>query len=84
VVARKVDVLRRHCADVGRDPAEVTVTNFTDVATFGTSPRVEDLVGVYRRYAEVGVQEAFVALDLYGTTDALERFAPVVAAFAPQ
>jgi F420-dependent oxidoreductase-like protein len=25
-LARKVDVLRRHCADVGRDPAEVAVT----------------------------------------------------------
>ena len=26
VLRRKVEVLRRHCADVGRDPAEVTVT----------------------------------------------------------
>jgi F420-dependent oxidoreductase-like protein len=28
-LARKVDVLRRHCADVGRDPAEVAVTWMT-------------------------------------------------------
>jgi F420-dependent oxidoreductase-like protein len=28
-LARKIDVLRRHCADVGRDPAEVEVTWMT-------------------------------------------------------
>jgi alkanesulfonate monooxygenase SsuD/methylene tetrahydromethanopterin reductase-like flavin-dependent oxidoreductase (luciferase family) len=28
-LARKIDVLRRHCADVGRDPAEVDVTWMT-------------------------------------------------------
>jgi alkanesulfonate monooxygenase SsuD/methylene tetrahydromethanopterin reductase-like flavin-dependent oxidoreductase (luciferase family) len=28
-MARKVDVLRRHCAEVGRDPAEVDVTWMT-------------------------------------------------------
>jgi F420-dependent oxidoreductase-like protein len=28
-LSRKIDVLRRHCADVGRDPAEVSVTWMT-------------------------------------------------------
>ena len=28
-LARKIDVLRRHCAEVGRDPAEVSVTWMT-------------------------------------------------------
>jgi F420-dependent oxidoreductase-like protein len=28
-LARKIDVLRRHCADVGRDPAEIDVTWMT-------------------------------------------------------
>jgi F420-dependent oxidoreductase-like protein len=28
-VAHKLDVLRRHCADVGRDPSEVTVTHLS-------------------------------------------------------
>jgi alkanesulfonate monooxygenase SsuD/methylene tetrahydromethanopterin reductase-like flavin-dependent oxidoreductase (luciferase family) len=28
-LARKIDVLRRHCADVGRDPAELDVTWMT-------------------------------------------------------
>ena len=28
-LARKIEVLRRHCADVGRDPAEVGVTWMT-------------------------------------------------------
>jgi F420-dependent oxidoreductase-like protein len=31
VVARKVEVLRRHCADVDRDPAEVAVTQLSTV-----------------------------------------------------
>ncbi|MGD9796937.1 MAG: LLM class F420-dependent oxidoreductase [Acidimicrobiia bacterium] len=31
VVAHKVDVLRRHCDDVGRDPAEIEVTAFAGV-----------------------------------------------------
>jgi F420-dependent oxidoreductase-like protein len=29
ILSRKIDVLRRHCADVGRDPAEVSVTWMT-------------------------------------------------------
>ena len=28
-LARKISVLRRHCAEVGRDPAEVSVTWMT-------------------------------------------------------
>src|SRR5947209_19040341 len=28
-LSRKIDVLRRHCAEVGRDPAEVSVTWMT-------------------------------------------------------
>src|SRR5581483_11369305 len=31
-VGHKVEVLRRHCADVGRDPAEVRVTRLCSMA----------------------------------------------------
>jgi F420-dependent oxidoreductase-like protein len=33
VVARKVEVLHRHCAEVGRDPAEVEVTHLVNALT---------------------------------------------------
>jgi F420-dependent oxidoreductase-like protein len=75
-VRRKLDVLHRHCADVGRDPSGVQVTHLSS-ALPGT---VEDHVGRYRQLAEAGVQTGIVrfpALD----EQAIEAFAPVVAAF---
>jgi probable F420-dependent oxidoreductase len=89
VVTHKVDVLRRHCADAGRDPAEVTVTHLSRAQAWdgdGARPgddaaTIEELIGRYRAYAEVGVQEAYVAP---GTLDpaAIRALAPLVAAFA--
>lgn len=38
VVAGKVGVLRQHCVNVGRDPAEVTVTHLS-TALVGTTPK---------------------------------------------
>ncbi|MGQ0618187.1 MAG: TIGR03560 family F420-dependent LLM class oxidoreductase [Acidimicrobiia bacterium] len=87
-VAHKVGVLRAHCAEVDRDPDEVTVTQLS--AAMVTEPgqdrprpdagTVEEQVGRYRELAEAGVQSAIVSLP--GLADgALERFAPVVAAF---
>jgi F420-dependent oxidoreductase-like protein len=92
-VARKVAVLRDHCAAVDRDPTEVTITNLSEAAVLGGSAAaaeryapvvatVDEHVGRYRAWAEVGVQEAIVALHLDGTTDQLDAFAPVIAAFA--
>jgi F420-dependent oxidoreductase-like protein len=91
-VARKIDVLRQHCDAEDRDPATVTVTNLSEAAVLGGSASatdryaavvgtVEEHVGRYRRWAEVGVEEAIVALHLDGTTDQIAAFAPVIAAF---
>jgi alkanesulfonate monooxygenase SsuD/methylene tetrahydromethanopterin reductase-like flavin-dependent oxidoreductase (luciferase family) len=91
-VARKVEVLRAHCADAGRDPASVTVTNLSSAAILGASPdaterdgdvvgTVDEQIGRYRAWAEAGVEEAVVALRLDGTPTQVEAFAPVVAAF---
>jgi F420-dependent oxidoreductase-like protein len=53
VVAAKVDVLRRHCDDLGRDPGEIEVTALLgDLAPDATSA---DVVAAARRYADVGV-----------------------------
>ena len=91
-VARKVDVLRRHCEAEDRDPATVTVTNLSEAAVLGGSAgaseryaavvgTVDEHVGRYRQWAEAGVEEAVVALHLDGTTDQIEAFAPVIDAF---
>ncbi|MET0914211.1 MAG: TIGR03560 family F420-dependent LLM class oxidoreductase [Acidimicrobiales bacterium] len=91
-VARKVAVLRAHCEAADRDPRSVTITNLSSAAILGATPdahrrdgdvvgTVEEQVGRYRGWAEAGVQEAVVALRLDGTTDQVEAFAPVVAAF---
>jgi len=92
-VRRKVEVLHRHCEDLDRDPAEVSVTQLAeaavidpggerDVAVAGT---VEEQIGRYRELADAGVEQAFVALhdvvDPGGSTAAIERFAEVIAAF---
>ena len=92
-VRRKVGVLHAHCADVGRDPADVRVTHLGSVAVtdgdVDTGPgaaaaivagTVEDHVGRFRELAEAGVQTAIVNFrDL--DVDVLERFAPVIGAF---
>jgi F420-dependent oxidoreductase-like protein len=87
-VSRKVDVLRRHCADVDRDPAEVTITNLTQAQAINAGDdrmsdvagTVEEQVGRYRAYAEAGVQTAIVSLPDVAE-GGIDRFAPVIAAF---
>ena len=78
-VRHKLEVLRGHCAAVGRDPAAVEVTHLGTVIE-GAS--VEDLVGRYRELAEAGVQTAIVNFAGAATAARLEEFAPVIAAFA--
>lgn len=92
-VRRKVEVLRGHCADVGRDPTEVEVTHLSTVstgpATGGRSGRgrslvvrgtVDDHVLRVRALAEAGVGHVIVSLDGVWDGAALERFGEVIAA----
>ncbi len=88
-VRHKVGVLRKHCAAVGRDPDEVAVTHLSlagvlepergrfmpDIGT------VDELVGRYRALAEAGVDHAVVGVVGPLQAEAVERFAPVIAAF---
>ena len=52
-VAQKVDVLRRHCSDVGRDPNEIEVTAMYRDLEPGAS--VDEVVGGAEQLAKVGV-----------------------------
>jgi F420-dependent oxidoreductase-like protein len=47
-VARKVAVLRRHCAEVGRDPAAISVTHVSTVLIGESSAQVRTLVDTTR------------------------------------
>jgi F420-dependent oxidoreductase-like protein len=85
-VRHKIDVLHRHCADVGRDPTTITVTHLSGARVGadrqGRVLTVDDHIGRYRQLAEAGVQTAIVnipGLEDAGDVGALE---PVIAAFA--
>jgi alkanesulfonate monooxygenase SsuD/methylene tetrahydromethanopterin reductase-like flavin-dependent oxidoreductase (luciferase family) len=77
VVRRKIGVLQRHCADVDRDPEEITVTQLSSVG-YGST---DELIGRYRELADAGVQHAIVSLSDLGDVAPIERFADVIAAF---
>jgi F420-dependent oxidoreductase-like protein len=76
-VRHKVDVLRGHCAEVGRDPADVEVTHLS----LALDASVEEQVGRYRQLAEAGVRTAMVRFPTLDEA-AVEAFGPVIAAFA--
>jgi len=88
-VRHKVEVLHAHCREVGRDPAEISVShlNLGGVLAPGVERfmpdvgSVDEQVGRHRALAEAGVQHAIVAV--VGNLDPAdyERFAPVIAAF---
>jgi F420-dependent oxidoreductase-like protein len=76
-VRRKVEVLHRHCADVGRDPAEIRVT----VLSTADAPTVDDHIGRYRGFAEAGVDTVIVNVPELTSPEPLTRFAEVIDAF---
>jgi F420-dependent oxidoreductase-like protein len=76
-VRHKVGVLHRHCADEGRDPAEIAVT----VLSTADAPSTEDHVGRYRAFAEAGVDTVIVNFPELTSAEPLTRFAEVIAAF---
>ena len=59
VVAHKVDVLRGHCADAGRDPAEIDITITSGADPLGDRDGFLDRM---RAYAEVGVDQVWLSL----------------------
>ena len=76
-IRHKIEVLRRHCADVDRDPSEITITQLSSV-DYGST---DEQIGRYRELADAGVQTAVVALSDLGDSAPVERFADVIAAF---
>ena len=107
-VRRKHDVLERHCHDLGRNVAEIEVTQLSSALVGATrndveaaverlrparmstdafaartnAGTVEDQVGRFRMLAEAGVHTAIVNLPDLGTTEPVERFSEIIAAFS--
>lgn len=88
-VAAKLAVLRRHCDEVGRDPATIQVTHLSESGVLrGDGERyadvvgtVDELIGRYRALADAGVEHAIVGLHNKGAKADIEAFAPVIDAF---
>jgi len=75
--AAKLDVLRAHCADLGRDPAEITVSAHLIGARFGTG--VDAVVEEAKRYADAGLDLGIVYLPTPYTTALLDELAVALA-----
>ena len=79
VVGRKVAVLRQHCADVERDPAEVAVTHLAPTLVGADRPEVTALVDRLRPSRANAAR--FAAQTNAGTVeDQIERVRALVAA----
>lgn len=76
MIRRKVEVLRSHCADLGRDPAEIEVTQL------GSGVPNGDPVPHFAGLAEAGVQTAIVNFPGEPTPDTIASFGRVIEAFA--
>ena len=56
-MARKLEVLDRHCAEVGRDPAEIERTTIVDLDAVGDP---DGFLAAMERYAAVGITKVWV------------------------
>lgn len=75
MVRRKVDVLRAHCADLGRDPAAIEVTHLS------TRPNMADPIPHFASLADAGVRTAIVNFSDVPTPDDVASYERVIQAF---
>ena len=71
-VAHKLDVLRQHCADVGRDYDEIEKTVLTSLDPGPNGEKVDDVLEELRRLAGLGVTQAHGGTGAPVTVEALE------------
>jgi F420-dependent oxidoreductase-like protein len=77
-LAHKLDVLRRHCDELGRDFAEIEKT-CSYVVPPGTKPR--DAINGLRALADLGIQTAYVRFD---DLREIQPFADAAAGVVPE
>jgi len=82
---RKLDVLREHCADVGRDYDEIQKTVMMPLDVGPNGEHADALVDRLHRLAELGIQHVHGGLRDVGTIKPIEimgeRVIPAVAGF---
>jgi len=80
-IQQKVEVLRHHCADVNRDPEEITVTHLITAMAAPDSEALRERIGVLRGRNQTA--EQFASRNKAGTVDDLvELFSAYSAAGA--
>jgi alkanesulfonate monooxygenase len=68
----KLDVLRRHCADVGRDYDEIEKTVMMPIDVGSDGAGFDELLERMRGYAELGVTHVHSSIKDVGTITPLE------------
>jgi F420-dependent oxidoreductase-like protein len=71
-IRRKVEILRKHCADAGRDPAEVTVTK---LATLMITDSAEQTTQVREMLANVAGRETAAGFNVGTEEEILDQVA---------
>src|SRR3954454_5508201 len=71
--AAKLDVLRAHCAELGRDPSEITVSAHLIGLRFGSG--IDAVVEEAKRYADAGLDLGPVSLPTPYRTELLDDLA---------
>jgi alkanesulfonate monooxygenase SsuD/methylene tetrahydromethanopterin reductase-like flavin-dependent oxidoreductase (luciferase family) len=72
-VRHKVEVLRAHCADVDRDPSEVTVTHLSQAMTAADAATLDEKVEA-RRGPSQSVEEVAAAIGAGSIEDQIGRY----------
>lgn len=70
----KLDVLKGHCEDVGRDYDEIERTTLGTAHLSPGEMSAEDIIGMCREQSEVGVQHAIFNMPNVHDIEPLERF----------
>jgi F420-dependent oxidoreductase-like protein len=90
-VRHKLAVLHEHCANEGRDPAEIDVTHLAPARVIAEGEErsgqgaatVEENIGRLRELAEAGVTTAIVGLSDADGADSVRRWAPYAGRLVP-
>jgi F420-dependent oxidoreductase-like protein len=72
-VRHKLEVLRRHCDAIGRDVAEIEITNLVEVDLRDGRMTGDDILGIVRAQADAGVQHLIVNMPDVWDLRHLER-----------
>jgi alkanesulfonate monooxygenase len=71
---RKLDILKQHCQDVGRDYDDILITVMSPLEVGNDGERADDVLGELQRLAGLGVQHVHTRLPEVASLTAIEVF----------